>query len=79
MRGCAGTAVWISSPWVLCAFPLADVGEAFLVLFKIATLSGWGDTTRTMIATRGESEPPGMVYTYLSFTPPSIPLLPWHL
>jgi hypothetical protein len=45
------------------------VGEAFLVLFKIATLSGWGDTTRVMIATRGESEPPGMVYTYLSVTP----------
>ena len=44
----------------------ADVGEAFLVLFKLATLSGWGGTARIVMAARSESQPPGELSVCLS-------------
>ena len=31
----------------------ADIGEAYLVLFRVATLSGWSDVTRRCVASRG--------------------------
>ena len=36
-----------------------DVYEAFLVLFKLATLSAVGDTTRTLMAARSDTQAPG--------------------
>jgi hypothetical protein len=36
----------------------ADVGESFIVLFRVATLSGWSDVTRAAMAVRGADEAP---------------------
>jgi hypothetical protein len=41
-----------------CLRPVADVGESFLTLFRVASLSGWSDITRAAMAVRGEDEVP---------------------
>jgi hypothetical protein len=43
---------------MLCLRPAADVGESFLTLFRVASLSGWSDITRAAMAVRGEDEVP---------------------
>ncbi len=53
----------------------ADVGEAFLVLFRIATLSGWGDVTFQLTSARSDTQAPGMT-TFLSLWPTLSPAAP---
>jgi hypothetical protein len=45
----------------VCVCVCADVGEAFLVLFRVSTFSGWSDIARMCIASRSDTLAPGMV------------------